>query len=59
VKDSLTRVGDEPQPISLIDTNVTITAVYPSITDTKERSIRFKVFVNEEVKAGETILNKA
>jgi hypothetical protein len=36
-----------------------ITAEYPSITDTKERSIRFKVIVNEEVKAGETILNKA
>ncbi len=25
----------------------------------KERSIRFKVIVNEEAKAGETILNKA
>ena len=32
---------------------------YPSITDTKERIIRFKVIVNEEAKAGETILNKA
>ncbi|WP_416336685.1 isopeptide-forming domain-containing fimbrial protein [Enterococcus faecalis] len=59
VKDSLTSVGDEPQPISLKETNGTITAEYPSITDTKERSIRFKVIVNEEVKAGETILNKA
>ena len=39
--------------------NGTITAEYPSITDTKERSIRFKVIVNEEAKAGETILNKA
>ena len=29
------------------------------ITDMKERSIRFKVIVNEEAKAGETILNKA
>ncbi|MFB5381280.1 isopeptide-forming domain-containing fimbrial protein [Enterococcus faecalis] len=59
VKDSLTSVGDEPQPISLKETNGTITAEYPSITDTKERIIRFKVIVNEEAKAGETILNKA
>ncbi|MHC9535359.1 isopeptide-forming domain-containing fimbrial protein [Enterococcus faecalis] len=59
VKDSLTSVGDEPQPTSLKETNGTITAEYPSITDTKERSIRFKVIVNEEAKAGETILNKA
>ena len=59
VKDSLTSVGDEPQPTSLKETNGTITAEYPSITDMKERSIRFKVIVNEEAKAGETILNKA
>ncbi|UYY18911.1 isopeptide-forming domain-containing fimbrial protein [Enterococcus faecalis] len=59
VKDSLTSVGDEPQPTSLKETNGTITAEYPSITDTKERSIRFKGIVNEEAKAGETILNKA
>ncbi|WP_270278005.1 isopeptide-forming domain-containing fimbrial protein [Enterococcus faecalis] len=59
VKDSLTSVGDEPKPTSLKEINGTITAEYPSITDTKERSIRFKVIVNEEAKAGETILNKA
>ncbi|HFK2846174.1 TPA: isopeptide-forming domain-containing fimbrial protein [Enterococcus faecalis] len=59
VKDSLTSVGDEPKPISLKEANGTITAEYPSITDTKERNIRFKVIVNEEAKAGETILNKA
>ena len=59
VKDSLTSVGDEPKPTSLKETNGIITAEYPSITDTKERSIRFKVIVNEEAKAGETILNKA
>ncbi|EMC2390064.1 TPA: DUF11 domain-containing protein, partial [Enterococcus faecalis] len=59
VKDSLTSVGDEPKPTSLKEANGTITAEYPSITDTKERSIRFKVIVNEEAKAGETILNKA
>ncbi|HAP4443292.1 TPA: DUF11 domain-containing protein [Enterococcus faecalis] len=59
VKDSLTSVGDEPKPTSLTEANGTITAEYPSITDTKERSIRFKVIVNEEAKAGETILNKA
>ncbi|EGO9385679.1 DUF11 domain-containing protein, partial [Enterococcus faecalis] len=59
VKDSLTSVGDEPKPISLKEANGTITAEYPSLTDTKERSIRFKVIVNEEAKAGETILNKA
>ncbi|NST16074.1 DUF11 domain-containing protein [Enterococcus faecalis] len=59
VKDSLTSVGDEPKPTSLKEANGTITVEYPSITDTKERSIRFKVIVNEEAKAGETILNKA
>ncbi|EHB6450336.1 DUF11 domain-containing protein [Enterococcus faecalis] len=59
VKDSLTSVGDEPKPTSLTEANGTITAEYPSITDTKERSIRFKVIVNEEAKAGETILNRA
>ena len=59
VKDSLTSVGDEPKPTSLKEANGTITAEYPSITDTKERSIRFKVIVNEEAKAGATILNKA
>ena len=59
VKDSLTSVGDEPKPTSLKEANGTITAEYPSITDTKERSIRFKVIVNEKAKAGETILNKA
>ena len=59
VKDSLTSVGDEPKPTSLTEANGTITAEYPSITDMKERSIRFKVIVNEEAKAGETILNKA
>ena len=59
VKDSLTSVGDEPKPTNLTETNGTITAEYPSINDTKERSIRFKVIVNEEAKAGETILNKA
>ncbi|MBU5577105.1 isopeptide-forming domain-containing fimbrial protein, partial [Enterococcus sp. S131_ASV_20] len=59
VKDSLTSVGDEPKPTSLTEANGTITAEYPSITDTKERSIRFKVIVNDEAKAGETILNKA
>ncbi len=59
VKDSLTSVGDEPKPTSLKEAHGTITAEYPSITDTKERSIRFKVIVNEEAKAGETILNKA
>ncbi|EOW2626212.1 TPA: isopeptide-forming domain-containing fimbrial protein [Enterococcus faecalis] len=59
VKDSLTSVGDEPKPISLKEANGTITAEYPSLTDTKERNIRFKVIVNEEAKAGETILNKA
>ena len=59
VKDSLTSVGDEPKPTSLKEADGTITAEYPSITDMKERSIRFKVIVNEEAKAGEIILNKA
>ncbi|MDU1482195.1 MAG: isopeptide-forming domain-containing fimbrial protein [Enterococcus faecalis] len=34
VKDSLTSVGDEPKPTSLKEANGTITAEYPSITET-------------------------
>ena len=51
-KIALTSVGDEPKPTSLKETNGIITAEYPSITDTKERIIRFKVIVNEEAKGG-------
>ena len=37
----------------------TITAEYGKISDTKTRTIVFKVKVNEEAKVGETIINKA
>ncbi|MDF9583638.1 isopeptide-forming domain-containing fimbrial protein [Bacillus cereus] len=51
--------GAEPNPVELKVENGKVIAKYPEITDTKERSIAFKVKVKEEVKAGETIVNKA
>ena len=51
--------GTEPNPVELKVENGKIIAKYPEITDTKERSIAFKVKVKEEAKAGETIVNKA
>ncbi|MEC3195293.1 isopeptide-forming domain-containing fimbrial protein, partial [Bacillus cereus] len=51
--------GAEPNPVELKVENGKIIAKYPEITDTKERSIAFKVKVKEEAKAGETIVNKA
>ncbi len=39
--------------------NGKIMAKYPEITDTKERSITFKVKVKDEVKIGGKIVNKA
>ena len=51
--------GTEPNPVELKVENGKVIAKYPEITDTKERSIAFKVKVKEEAKAGETIVNKA
>ncbi|HDR4461505.1 TPA: DUF11 domain-containing protein [Bacillus cereus] len=51
--------GAEPTPVELKVENGKVIAKYPEITDTKERSISFKVKVKEEAKAGETIVNKA
>ncbi|PTO35324.1 isopeptide-forming domain-containing fimbrial protein [Enterococcus mundtii] len=59
VEGSLTSEGDDPQPTSLDYKDGTITAEYGKISDTKVRSIVFKVKVNEEAKVGETIVNKA
>ncbi|TPV39181.1 isopeptide-forming domain-containing fimbrial protein [Bacillus dicomae] len=59
VKDSLEAVGDKPVPTELKVENGKITAKYPEIMDTKERSIIFKVKVKETVKVGGEITNKA
>ncbi|PHF05363.1 isopeptide-forming domain-containing fimbrial protein, partial [Bacillus wiedmannii] len=59
VQDSLKAVGDKPAPTELIVENGKVTAKYPEITDTKERSIIFKVKVKETVKVGGEITNKA
>ena len=59
VKDSLEAVGDKPAPTELTVENGKVTAKYPKITDTKERSIIFKVKVKEAVKVGGEITNKA
>ncbi|MED1609504.1 isopeptide-forming domain-containing fimbrial protein [Bacillus paranthracis] len=59
VKDSLEAVGDKPAPTELKVENGKVTAKYPDIMDTKERSIIFKVKVKEAVKVGGEITNKA
>ena len=46
-------------PTELKVENGKVTVKYPEITDTKERSIIFKVKVKESVKVGEEITNKA
>ncbi|MET3199460.1 UNVERIFIED_ORG: putative repeat protein (TIGR01451 family)/fimbrial isopeptide formation D2 family protein [Bacillus proteolyticus] len=59
VQGSVRAEGTEPNPVELKVENGKVIAKYPEITDTKERSIAFKVKVKEEAKAGETIVNKA
>ncbi|MFB5584245.1 isopeptide-forming domain-containing fimbrial protein [Bacillus albus] len=59
VQDSLEAVGDKPAPTELQVENGKVTAKYPDIMDTKERSIIFKVKVKETVKVGGEITNKA
>ncbi|MED1158776.1 isopeptide-forming domain-containing fimbrial protein, partial [Bacillus paranthracis] len=51
--------GDEPKPVELKVENGKVIAKYPEITDTKERSIIFKVKVKESVEVGKEITNKA
>ncbi|WP_206855925.1 isopeptide-forming domain-containing fimbrial protein [Candidatus Enterococcus mangumiae] len=59
VEGSLTSEGDDPQPTKLVIENGKLTAEYGKISDTKSRTIMFRVKVNEEAKVGETIVNKA
>ncbi|WP_144615391.1 isopeptide-forming domain-containing fimbrial protein, partial [Bacillus cereus] len=59
VKDSLKAEGNEPNPVELKEEAGKITAKYENITDTAERSVRFKVKVTEAAKVGKTIVNKA
>ncbi|HDR6311096.1 TPA: DUF11 domain-containing protein, partial [Bacillus cereus] len=58
VKDSLKAEGIKPEPVELKMENGKVTATYPEITDREERSIVFKVKVNETAKVGESIVNK-
>ncbi|MGD6889501.1 isopeptide-forming domain-containing fimbrial protein [Bacillus mobilis] len=59
VKDSLKAEGVKPEPVELKMENGRVTATYPEITDMEQRSIVFKVKVNETAKVGEAIVNKA
>ncbi|MDG2784264.1 isopeptide-forming domain-containing fimbrial protein, partial [Vibrio parahaemolyticus] len=59
VKDSLKAEGVQPEPVELKFENGKILAKYPAITDTKERSIIFKVKVKEEAEVGKEIVNQA
>ena len=59
MKDSLEAVGDKPVPTELKVENGKVTVKYPEITDTKERSVIFKVKVKETAKVGGEITNKA
>ncbi|PEP90672.1 cell surface protein [Bacillus wiedmannii] len=51
--------GENPKPLHVKVKNGIVLAEYPEITDTKERSIVFKVKVKEKAKVGEAIVNKA
>ncbi len=59
VEGSLTSEGDQPEPTSLTYKDGTITAEYGKISDTKARSIIFKVKVNKGAVSGKEILNIA
>ncbi|RAT03448.1 cell surface protein, partial [Bacillus cereus] len=59
VQDSIKSDGPEPDPVELKVENGKVTAKYPEITDTKKRSIIFKVRVQETVQVGKEIINKA
>ncbi|WP_242257468.1 isopeptide-forming domain-containing fimbrial protein, partial [Bacillus cereus group sp. BfR-BA-01379] len=59
VQDSIKSDGPQPNPVELHVENGKVTAKYPEITDTKKRSIIFKVRVQETVQVGKEIVNKA
>ncbi|MED2184457.1 isopeptide-forming domain-containing fimbrial protein [Bacillus wiedmannii] len=59
VENSLQAEGSKPSPVELKFENGKVMAKYPVITDTKERSIAFKVKVKEEAEIGKEIVNKA
>ncbi|WP_270421793.1 isopeptide-forming domain-containing fimbrial protein, partial [Bacillus mobilis] len=59
VQDSIKSDGPEPNPVELHVEHGKVTAKYPEITDTKKRSIIFKVRVQETVQVGKEIVNKA
>ncbi|WP_205417159.1 hypothetical protein, partial [Klebsiella pneumoniae] len=59
VKGSEKAEGDKPAPVKLHVKDGKVIAEYENITDTKERSIIFKVKVKETVKVGGEITNKA
>ncbi len=59
VEGKITAEGSKPKPVELKVENGKVTAKYPAITDTEERSIVFKAKVKESVKAGEEIVNEA
>ncbi|MEG7862272.1 isopeptide-forming domain-containing fimbrial protein [Bacillus mobilis] len=59
VKDSEKAEGDKPAPVKLRVKDGKVIAEYENITDTKERSIVFKVKVKEEAEVGKEIVNKA
>ncbi|HDX9552172.1 TPA: DUF11 domain-containing protein [Bacillus thuringiensis] len=59
VQDSIKSDGPEPNPVELHVENGKVSAKYPEITDTKKRSIIFKVRVQETVQVGKEIINKA
>ncbi|MFB5690617.1 isopeptide-forming domain-containing fimbrial protein, partial [Bacillus cereus] len=57
VKDSVKAEGSKPDPVELKFENGKVMAKYPEITDTKERSITFKVKVKGKV--SDSIVNEA
>ena len=57
MKDSLKLEGSKPDPVELKFENGKVMAKYPEITDTKERSITFKVKVKGKV--SDSIVNEA
>ena len=59
VENSLQAEGSKPSPVELKFENGKVMAKYLEITDTKERSIIFKVRVKEEAEIGKEIVNKA
>ncbi|WP_025441100.1 isopeptide-forming domain-containing fimbrial protein [Bacillus anthracis] len=59
VENSIKAEGEAPSPVELTVEAGVIKAKYIDITDTKERSIVFKVKVKEEVEVGKEIVNKA